>query len=168
MSRSRSGRCSQRRSSRPPIGVEVRSNTPARVSSWSPRQAFVELQIAAGGRVHDERRIALFGGDRQEMRQRRFLSFAHKAEQRAGRCNGQRFAGAAEAGQIAGAKLFGERTRGGIEIEVPGCPGAPRPIRGGQVSATAPVARHREPISPSAAAVRSRRRAPRGCRAPSR
>ena len=36
MSRSRSGRCSQRRSNRPPIGVAVRSKTPARVSSAEP------------------------------------------------------------------------------------------------------------------------------------
>ncbi len=49
------------------------------------REALVEFQITAGCGVHDEPGVALFGGDRQEMRQRRFLRFSDIGEQRAGR-----------------------------------------------------------------------------------
>ena len=52
-------------------------------------EALVELEVAASGGVHDQRRVALLGGDGQQMRQRRFLRFANIGEQRAGRRDSQ-------------------------------------------------------------------------------
>ncbi len=94
------------------------------------REALVEFQIAAGCGVHDESGIALFGGDRQQVRQGRFLRLSDIGEQRAGRGNRQWFLGAAETGEIAGAELFGEGARCGFGIEVPGRPQPPGPVAG--------------------------------------
>ncbi len=89
-------------------------------------QALVELQIAARRGVHDQRGIALFGRDRQQVRQRRFLRFANVGEQGAGRCNAQRFVGAAETGEIAGAKLFGRARASRIRHRSARAPAAAR------------------------------------------
>ena len=94
-----------------------------------PGEAFVELQIAARGGIHDERRVALLGGDGQQMGQSRLLCLAHIGEQRPRRRNRRRLVGAAEAPQIVGAKLLGERAGGRFSIEMPGRSPAPGPIR---------------------------------------
>ena len=96
-----------------------------------PGEALVELQIAARGGIHDERRVALLGGDGQQMGQRGLLGLAHIGEQRPRRRNRRRLVGAAEAPQIVGAELLGERAGGRFSIELPGRTPAPGPIRPG-------------------------------------
>ena len=69
----RSGRCSQRRSRRPPIGVMLRSSTPSRVCSRASRGMAVELEVAARGRIHRHAVVAVLDRDAADVRQRRAL-----------------------------------------------------------------------------------------------
>ncbi len=79
--RSRSGRCSQRRSRRAPIGVIVRSRTPSSVCSARPLALRVELEIAPRRRVERDRVVRILDREARDVRQRGFLRFLDVAEQ---------------------------------------------------------------------------------------
>ncbi len=94
-------------------------------------EAFIEFEVAAGCRIHDERGIAFLGGDREQVRQRRLLRLADVGQQRARRGDTQGLVGAAKAREIARAELLGERSRRRFHIEMPGCTQAPGPFLAG-------------------------------------
>ena len=80
----RRGRDSQRRSSRPPIAVAVRSSTPSSVLSARSDRLDFELEVAARRGVDQERVAALLAAQAAQVRQGGLLRVAHVLQQATG------------------------------------------------------------------------------------
>ncbi len=82
--------------------------------------AAIQLQIAAGRRIDDQRVRALLDGERADVRNRGLLRVLHVLKQRAGSADGERQLVRAEAFEVERAELIREQARGARQLEIPG------------------------------------------------
>jgi len=83
------------------------------------RQARVELEVTARGRIELQRLVALLAANAAQVGQGGLLRLAQVVEQAAGGADRERLVGEAEAREVAGAELLAEQPLGAPGLEVP-------------------------------------------------